>query len=83
MLIFGWIVVGLASGLLASRIVANTGEGTVVDILLGVGGAIAAGWLFAFAGASGLNIRSLVAAVVGASVVLFLYHAFFRRPMML
>ncbi len=65
--IFGWIALGLASGLLASPIVGSAREGVVVDIPLGIGGAIVGGKLFAFAGASGLDVRSLMAAVIGAS----------------
>ena len=79
-----WIVLGLAAGFLASKIVSNTGEGTVVDILLGIVGAIVGGWLFNFVGAAGvtgLHIYSLFVAIVGASIVLFLYHASFRGRM--
>jgi uncharacterized membrane protein YeaQ/YmgE (transglycosylase-associated protein family) len=84
MSVLAWIVLGLAAGFLASKIVHNTGEGTVVDILLGIFGAIVGGWLFNFfgaAGVTGLNIYSFFVAVVGASIVLFLYHASFRSRM--
>ena len=49
-----------------------------VDIILGIVGAIVGGWLFRTLGASGvtgLNIYSLVVAVIGAIVVLLIYHA--------
>jgi uncharacterized membrane protein YeaQ/YmgE (transglycosylase-associated protein family) len=84
MSILAWIVLGLAAGFLASKIVNNTGEGTVVDILLGIVGAIVGGWLFNFVGAAGvtgLNIYSVLVAIIGASIVLVLYHAFFRARM--
>jgi uncharacterized membrane protein YeaQ/YmgE (transglycosylase-associated protein family) len=84
MAILAWIVLGLTAGFLASKIVRNTGEGTVVDILLGIVGALVGGWLFNFVGAAGvtgLNIYSLFVAIVGASIVLFLYHASFRGRM--
>jgi len=84
MSILAWIVLGLIAGFLASKLVNNTGEGAVVDILLGVVGAIVGGWLFNFlgaAGVTGLNIYSLLVAIVGASIVLFLYHALFRGRM--
>ena len=42
-----WILLGLGLGLIASKIVSTTGEGTVVDILLGIVGAVIGGWLFA------------------------------------
>ena len=40
-----WILLGLGLGLIASKIVSTTGEGTVVDILLGIVGAVVGGWL--------------------------------------
>jgi uncharacterized membrane protein YeaQ/YmgE (transglycosylase-associated protein family) len=83
-----WILLGLGLGLLASRIVSTTGEGTIVDILIGVVGAVVGGWLFDVfggAGVTGLDIDSLysgAAAVVGAVIFLLAYHVFFRRRML-
>jgi uncharacterized membrane protein YeaQ/YmgE (transglycosylase-associated protein family) len=54
----------------------------LLDILLGVIGALAGGWLFHIFGASGvsgLNFYSLFVAVIGSVVLLVLYHAFRRR----
>jgi uncharacterized membrane protein YeaQ/YmgE (transglycosylase-associated protein family) len=54
------------------------GEGILLDILLGVVGAFAGGWLFhifAAPGVSGLNLYSLLVAVLGSVVFLVLYHA--------
>ena len=73
-----WIVLGLIAGFIASKIVNKRGEGLMLDIILGVVGAVVGGWLFAFFGAdgvTGLNIYSMVVAVIGAVVVLVLYHA--------
>jgi uncharacterized membrane protein YeaQ/YmgE (transglycosylase-associated protein family) len=73
-----WIVLGLIAGFIASKIVNKAGEGLIVDIILGVVGAIVGGWLFTTFGASGvtgLNIYSIAVAVVGAIVVLLVYHA--------
>ena len=39
-----WILLGFMLGLAASKIVSTTGEGTVVDILLGIVGALTGGW---------------------------------------
>ena len=78
MSIIGWIILGLIAGFIASKIVNKTGEGVLLDIVLGVIGAIVGGFLFSFFGAApvtGLNIYSMVVAVVGSIVVLFLYHA--------
>jgi uncharacterized membrane protein YeaQ/YmgE (transglycosylase-associated protein family) len=73
-----WIVLGLVAGFIGSKLVNKQGEGLVLDIILGVIGAIAGGWLFNMFGASGvsgLNLYSLMVAVVGAVVVLVVYHA--------
>ena len=77
-----WIVLGLLAGFIGSKIVNKTGEGVFLDIVLGVVGAVVGGWLFntfGASGVSGLNLYSLLAAVVGAVVILFVYHAFSRR----
>ena len=77
-----WIVLGLIAGFIASKIVIRRGEGRVLDSLLGVGGAFAGGWLFHLFGASGvsgLNLYSLFVAVIGATVLLSLYHLVRRR----
>jgi uncharacterized membrane protein YeaQ/YmgE (transglycosylase-associated protein family) len=77
-----WIILGLISGFIASKIVNKSGEGVVVDILLGIVGAFVGGWLFntfGMAGVSGVNIYSMVVAVVGAIVVLVIYHALSGR----
>ncbi len=73
-----WIVLGLIAGFIGSKIVNKRGEGLILDIVLGIVGAIAGGWLagfFGLAGVSGLNLYSLLIAVVGSIVVLLVYHA--------
>jgi uncharacterized membrane protein YeaQ/YmgE (transglycosylase-associated protein family) len=80
--ILAWLVLGLIAGFIGSKIVNRTGEGLIMDIVLGVVGAFVGGFLFNMFGASGvsgLNIYSLVVAVIGAIVVLVLYHMIFRR----
>ncbi len=82
MSILAWIVLGLVAGFIGSKIVNKTGEGLVMDIVLGIVGAVAGGFLFNMFGASGvtgLNLYSLLVAVVGAVVVLIAYHALVRR----
>ena len=79
--ILAWLILGLVAGFIASKVVNKTGEGLVLDLVLGVIGAIAGGWimsLFGEAGVSGLNLYSLVVAVLGAIVVLVAYHAIRR-----
>jgi len=73
-----WIVLGLVAGFIGSKIVNKRGEGLILDILLGIVGAIVGGWLFNRFGASGvtgLNLYSLLVAVVGAVLILIVYHA--------
>jgi uncharacterized membrane protein YeaQ/YmgE (transglycosylase-associated protein family) len=83
-----WILLGLVLGLILSKIVSTTGEGTVVDILLGIVGAVLGGWLFNLfggTGVTGFNIDSVYSAgsgAIGAIVLLGLYHIFFRRRML-
>lgn len=76
-----WIILGLIAGFIGSKLVNKRGEGLILDICLGVVGAIVGGWLFRTFGASGvtgLNLYSLLVAVVGAVVVLLVYHALRR-----
>jgi len=82
MSIIGWIVLGLIAGFIASHLVNRRGEGLLLDIVLGIVGAIVGGWLFAFFGAEGVtgfNLYSMIVAVIGAIVVLVIYHALVGR----
>ena len=82
MSIIGWLILGLISGFIASKIVNKAGEGLVLDIVLGIIGAVVGGWLFAAfggTGVTGFNLYSMFVAVIGAVVVLVLYHAIFGR----
>ena len=78
MSILAWIVLGLIAGFIGSKIVNKSGEGVVLDIILGIVGAVVGGYIFRFFGASGvtgLNIYSLIVAVIGSVVLLVIYHA--------
>ena len=77
MSIIAWIVLGLISGFIASKIVNKTGEGMFLDIALGIVGAVVGGFLFRLVGAGGVdgfNIWSMFVAVIGAIVVLVVKH---------
>jgi uncharacterized membrane protein YeaQ/YmgE (transglycosylase-associated protein family) len=81
MSLLAWIVLGLLAGFIGSKIVNRRGEGLLLDILLGVVGAVVGGWLagyFGLAGVTGLNLYSLAIAVGGAIVVLVVFHAIRR-----
>lgn len=78
---FMWLLLGLIAGFIASHLVNHRGEGMVLDILLGIVGAVVGGWmfhLFGHEGVNGLNLYSMFVATLGAVVFLFLYHA--MRP---
>lgn len=82
MSLLAWIVLGLVAGFIGSKLVNKRGEGFLLDIFLGIVGAVVGGWLFnAFgaSGVSGVNLYSLLVAVVGSVVLLVAYHALFRR----
>jgi uncharacterized membrane protein YeaQ/YmgE (transglycosylase-associated protein family) len=81
MSIFAWIILGLLAGFIGSKLVNKRGEGLFLDIVLGIVGAVVGGWLFnkfGAVGVTGLNLYSLLVAVVGAVVVLLIYHALRR-----
>jgi uncharacterized membrane protein YeaQ/YmgE (transglycosylase-associated protein family) len=75
-----WIMVGLVAGFVASKLVIRSGEGTLRDVGLGIGGAIAGGWLFTLLTtreAAGLDVFGLVVTLASAGAVLVVYHTFF------
>lgn len=81
MSILAWIVLGLIAGFIGSKIVNKRGEGLLLDIVLGIVGAIVGGYLFSVFGAhgvTGLNLYSMFVAVIGSIVVLVVYHAIRR-----
>ena len=85
MSILAWIVLGLIAGFIASQIVNRHGGNLLLDIILGVVGAVVGGFLFnqfGAGGVSGLNLYSMLVAVIGAVVVLVIYHAIAGRRAM-
>jgi uncharacterized membrane protein YeaQ/YmgE (transglycosylase-associated protein family) len=81
MSIIAWLVLGLIAGFIASKIVNKQGEGALLDIVLGIVGAVVGGYLFNLVGATGvtgLNIYSMFVAVVGSVILLVIYHAIRR-----
>ena len=76
--IASWIVLGLISGFVASKIVDKHGQGMALDIVLGIAGALLGGWLFGLTGRHGItgfNLYSLIVAIAGAVLILIIYHA--------
>ena len=77
-----WILLGLMAGFIGSKIVNRHGEGVLVDIFLGIVGALVGGFLFRTFGSTGItgfDLWSLLVATTGAVVLLVAYHAI-RRP---
>jgi len=77
-----FIVVGLIAGFLASRIVLGKGRGWLMDIVIGVIGAVVGGWL---AGQLHVSINvgpsilnQIIIAFVGAVILLLIWRAIFR-----
>ncbi len=78
MSILAWIILGLIAGFIGSKIVNKSGQGMLLDIVLGIVGAVVGGYLFSMfgsTGVTGLNLWSLIVSIVGAVVVLVIYRA--------
>jgi uncharacterized membrane protein YeaQ/YmgE (transglycosylase-associated protein family) len=77
-----WIIAGLVAAFLTSKLVIRSGEGLLRDLILGVLGAIVAGWLFSALTAvegAGLDPFGLIVTLAGASALLIVYHTLFPR----
>ena len=75
-----WIVVGLIAGWLAGMVMKGGGYGIIVDIVLGVLGAIVGGWIFSMLGigaGSGV-LGSIIVAFIGAVVLVAITRALKR-----
>ena len=82
MSLLGWILFGLLTGFVASRVVNRRGEGCILNIALGIVGACVGGFIFTGIGGSGItgfNLYSMFVAVIGAIVFLLIYHAISGR----
>ena len=80
--IIAWIFLGLISGFIASKLVNKSGEGFIMDVVIGIVGAVIGGYLFNMTGndgVTGFNIYSMFVAVIGAVVLLLVYRALFKR----
>lgn len=83
MSILAWIVVGIIAGFLAKSMVPGDSPGGVLgDLVVGIVGALIGGWIFnsfGSAGATGLNLWSILVAFVGGVVLLLIVRMFTRR----
>ena len=66
-----WIIVGLVAGLSAGKILKGNGYGPLMDIAVGIGGAVAGGFLMRSAGLSGYRgtIYTTLVAIIGAALL--------------
>ena len=84
MSVLAWVALGLIAGFVASNILTRSGQGLLLDMVLGIIGAVVGGFLFTAIGATGItgfNLYSMLVAIVGAIVVLWAYHAFSGRSL--
>jgi uncharacterized membrane protein YeaQ/YmgE (transglycosylase-associated protein family) len=75
-----WIVFGAIAGWIAS-LITKTSNGILVDIVVGIVGAVIGGWIMntlGSAGTTGFNLYSLVVAIIGAVVLLVIVKAIRR-----
>ncbi len=82
MTVLGWIILGLIAGFIASRIVGARGQGCIIDIALGLVGAVVGGLLFSALGENVMwrfSLASMFVAIIGAVIVLLIYHAITGR----
>jgi uncharacterized membrane protein YeaQ/YmgE (transglycosylase-associated protein family) len=82
MSILAFIVLGLLAGFISSKIVDHSGQGIIIDLVLGVVGAFVGGFIFTALGSTGVtgfNVWSLIVATLGAIVVLVIKHALMGR----
>ncbi len=82
MSILGWIILGAISGFIASKVVNKQGEGCLLNVALGLVGAMVGGFIFTKIGGTsvnGFNLYSMFVAIIGAIVVLLLWHAITGR----
>ena len=70
-----WIIFGAVAGWIASMLMhTDGGQGTVMDIVLGIVGSVVGNYLFGLAGQSGVsgfNLYSMGVAIVGAVVIIY------------
>ena len=79
-----WLVFGAITGWIASLIMrTNSGQGTLMDIVLGIIGAFVGGFvmnLFGAPGVDGFNVYSMIVAVLGAVILIGLRRMITGAP---
>jgi uncharacterized membrane protein YeaQ/YmgE (transglycosylase-associated protein family) len=76
--VISWIILGLIAGWLAGFFVNKPGSGILMNLVLGIVGAVVGGIIVSalgFGGVTGVNIWSIIVSVIGAVVVVWIYNA--------
>jgi uncharacterized membrane protein YeaQ/YmgE (transglycosylase-associated protein family) len=81
---FAWLVVGALAGWIASKVVPGDERyGWLGGLIAGIVGGVVGGWLFGLLTnedwTTGINIPTIIAAIVGAIIVVFLWNTLTRR----
>lgn len=80
MWLIGAILFGMLAGFIASKLVSGSGQGLLMDLIIGVVGSVLGGWIFTFLGLGANNIiGQLIMAVAGAVVLLLIVRAIKRK----
>jgi uncharacterized membrane protein YeaQ/YmgE (transglycosylase-associated protein family) len=80
MWLIGAILFGMLAGFIASKLVSGSGQGLLMDLIIGVVGSVLGGWIFTFLGLGTNNIiGQLIMAVAGAVVLLLIVRAIKRK----
>ena len=80
--IIGWIIIGGLAGWIASKIMnTDAQQGIILNIVVGIIGAVIGGWLLSLANLDGNNglIVSFLTALLGACLLLFVVKAVTQR----
>ena len=81
MSIFTWVVLGLVAGFVGSKLIVK-GDSTLVDVVLGMVGALVAGFIFTKADVLGLtmvDVYTMLIALLGSMIILFTYHRILKH----
>jgi len=77
--ILSWIILGAIAGFIGSKLVNSEGQGFLLNVALGIVGAVVGGYLstlLGMGGVSGLNLWSILVSAIGAVIVLVVYRKF-------
>jgi uncharacterized membrane protein YeaQ/YmgE (transglycosylase-associated protein family) len=79
--IISWIVVGLIAGWLTGKLMGGPGKGALMDIIIGLVGALAGGFIVSLFGLrpEGGLIYTIIVAVIGAVVLTWIYRKVISR----